>query len=98
VQLKSFVLEGKCLKCHDGSDEFSYDLGTYAKVVEKIQVVRACVLLPVTDRRRMPYGRRSPQLTDVELVTLLAWIDGGYPEKGTGNWQPPANPQPTPIP
>lgn len=96
-QLKSYVLNGKCLNCHDGSDDIVIDLHTYPLFTAKSEVIRNCITLPIDARGHMP-KKRKDQLTDNELMTLLAWLDSGCPEHGQGNWLPPESRQPVPTP
>ncbi|MEQ1501735.1 MAG: hypothetical protein ABMB14_05865 [Myxococcota bacterium] len=78
------IMAGRCVGCHTPGGIGTFPLDTYADVVEVGEVVGA-----VTSSRSMPPWKAAaghqtyandPSLTDDQIATIAAWVEGGMPE------------------
>jgi hypothetical protein len=89
----SRIVQARCQECHHAGTATPFSLLTYENVVKHAETIREAVI----DRRMPPWGAdphygkfaNDRHLTDAELQTLTAWIDGGR-AKGDPNDAPPA--------
>jgi thiol-disulfide isomerase/thioredoxin len=89
------ILQRRCQECHRDGGPGPFELLTFDDVAYNTEKIREVVL----DRRMPPwhgflnpdYGKISndQRLTDQELETLLAWIDGGAKEGDVKQAPPP---------
>jgi hypothetical protein len=87
------ILQNRCQSCHRAGEIGPMPLGSYTEVRPWAKAIRQAVVT-----RKMPpwnaegpHGkfRNDPSLSQAELDTLVAWIDGGVPE-GSAKEAPPA--------
>ncbi len=84
AQISQGVLGTKCTMCHNANHAAHHvKLDSYADVVANLAAVQEQVF----DKKKMPPARK-PQLTDIELAWLKAWIDQGAPEIANGAGSP----------
>jgi hypothetical protein len=89
----SRIVQFRCQECHHAGTAAPFSLLTYEDVVKHAETIREAVI----DRRMPPWGAdphygkfaNDRHLTDAELQTLTAWIDGGR-AKGDPKDAPPA--------
>jgi peroxiredoxin len=79
----SRILQEKCEKCHHANTAAPFSLVSYEEAVNWSSMIKETVV-----QRRMPPWNADPRyghfsndnrLTDDEIDTLVAWIDGGTP-------------------
>lgn len=94
--LKTFVLNQKCIACHDSTDD-ELDLSQYSTFAGKAAKIKDRILRPYNAKGHMPKFGKS-QLTQDEVNAIAIYVDGGAPENGAGQWQPPGQTSPAPAP